>query len=493
MTTPKKRPRQTECDECGKRPVTIHRIYHGHRYCGSCYARVFVRADCPKCQNPARLPRTHPEAICRACERNKPCIRCGKTHYRTGRISEYGPVCNACSVYFRVQEPCEACGTLSRRLSRITGVHEGKRICPACAGTFRGTCAACRRNRQLFEGPAEQQLCRRCLTHGYLECPSCKKTMPAGYGNHCEDCYWRGAFRKRMEINSALFQTRHMTEDFENFGNWMSLRSGYKYAALRLNRYACFLQQIERQWRCIPDADSLVRSFGPEYMRRHRLFTQWLSEAQSKHISPEAFQHAAESRQIQNLMDQLPTNSSHRKLAEDYLRVLEQRQAEGKTSIRSVRLALTPAIALLKTAEQSHLSQKHLNRYLKAKPGQQAALAGFIHYLHKKHGYGMNMPPKPSLQQQRRNIEEKLLFIMREPHSGKSTLSDWVRLGLMYFHGVPAQSAQRTALASTEIHLSQGITVNLENREYWLPAFPVTPQGCTEMTSEPTNNARNVT
>ena len=474
MTAPKKRPRQTECDECGKRPVTIHRIYHGHRYCGTCYARVFVRSDCPKCQNPARLPRTHPEAICQPCERNKPCIRCGKTRYRTGRISQYGPVCNACSVYFRVQEPCEACGTLSRRLSRITGVHGGKRICPACAGTFRGTCAACRRNRQLFEGPAEQQLCRKCLTHGYLECPSCKKTMPAGYGSRCEDCYWHDAFRKRMEINSALFQTKQVTQDFGSFGTWMSLRSGYKYAALRLNRYACFLQEIERQWRCVPEADSLVRSFGPEYMRRHRLFTQWLGEVHSWSISVDEFRHAAESRQIQNLMDQLPTNSSYRQLAEDYLRVLEQRHAAGRTSLRSVRLALTPAIALLKAAGHSILGQRHLNRYLEAKPGQRAAIAGFIHYLHKKRGYGMNMPPKASLQKQRRNIEEKLLVIMTELPSGKSTLSDWVRLGLMYFHNVPAQSARRMAAASTETHSRQGITVNIGDKAYWLPAYPIT-------------------
>lgn len=480
MTTPKKRPRQTECDECGKRPVTIHRIYHGHRYCGTCYARVFARADCPKCQNPARLPRTHPEAICRACERNKPCIRCGKTRYRTGQISQYGPVCNACSVYFRVQEPCEACGTLSRRLSRITGVHEGKRICPACAGTFRGTCAACRRNRQLFEGPAEQQLCRRCLTHGYLECPSCKKTMPAGYGNHCEDCYWRGAFRKRMEINSALFQTRHMTEDFENFGNWMSLRSGYKYAALRLNRYACFLQQIERQWRCIPDADSLVRSFGPEYMRRHRLFTQWLSEAQSKHISPEAFQHAAESRQIQNLMDQLPTNSSHRKLAEDYLRVLEQRQAEGKTSIRSVRLALTPAIALLKSSGDLSLSQKHLNRYLKDKPGQRAALTGFIRHLRIQHGYDFVMPAKPSLQSQRKSIEKRLLNLIETGITGETTQKEWIFLGLMYFHNVTARKARKALSGGDEPAMNQDIHATLEGRTYWLPAFPTLPDAKSE-------------
>ncbi|NWO07075.1 MAG: hypothetical protein HLX50_15690 [Alteromonadaceae bacterium] len=313
--------------------------------------------------------------------------------------------------------------------------------------------------------------------HGYLECPSCKKTMPAGYGNRCEDCYWRGAFRKRMEINSALFQTRRVTADFESFGNWLSLRSGYKYAALRLNRYACFLQEIEREWRCLPDADSLVRSFGPEYMRRHRLFTEWLSKAQSKHVSAKAFQHAAESRQIQNLMDQLPTNSSYRILAEDYLRILEQRHAAGRTSLRSVRLALTPAIALLKAVGHSSLSQKHLNRYLRDKPGQRAALAGFIHYLRNKHGYVMNMPPKPSLQNQRRNIEQKLLAIMRGLPSGKSTLSDWIRLGLMYFHDVPAQSARRTTLESTEVHSSQGIVVNLGNRKYWLPAFPITSAG----------------
>ncbi|OZC35870.1 hypothetical protein B9Q17_12375 [Marinobacter vinifirmus] len=275
-----------------------------------------------------------------------------------------------------------------------------------------------------------------------------------------------------MEINSALFQTKQVAQDFGSFGTWMSLRSGYKYAALRLNRYACFLQEIERQWRCVPEADSLVRSFGPEYMRRHRLFTQWLGEVHSLTVSTEAFRHAAESRQIQNLMDQLPANSSYRQLAEDYLRVLEQRHAAGRTSLRSVRLALTPAIALLKAAGHSILGQRHLNRYLEAKPGQRAALTGFISHLRKQHAYELTMPAKSSLPNQRKRIEKRLLELLETGVKSQTAKKEWIYLGLRYFHNVTARKAQKAVSGARQPALSQGINAHLEGKIYWLPAFP---------------------
>ncbi|BCO27329.1 hypothetical protein MIZ03_2217 [Rhodoferax lithotrophicus] len=45
------------CDECGKDVAKIWRVHKGHKFCSTCYARVFKRRMCPKCGNFAKLPK----------------------------------------------------------------------------------------------------------------------------------------------------------------------------------------------------------------------------------------------------------------------------------------------------------------------------------------------------------------------------------------------------------------------------------------------------
>ena len=88
------------------------------------------------------------DAICLTCENARPCVRCGKTEFRIGMRTPYGPACIGCTPYFKAPEPCEACGTESRWLSRRKELGHDLRLCPRCARKgSHGTCAACRRHR----------------------------------------------------------------------------------------------------------------------------------------------------------------------------------------------------------------------------------------------------------------------------------------------------------------------------------------------------------
>lgn len=137
------------CDECGRRTLTIHRRYKDHRYCGSCYAREFVKRYCPRCGGIARLPKSTPEAICRKCEASGPCVRCGISGKPIGKITPYGVVCASCSPYFRPEKPCDVCGRLSHRLTRVHRYSDDLRRCEKCTRVDFGTCKLCRRYRKL--------------------------------------------------------------------------------------------------------------------------------------------------------------------------------------------------------------------------------------------------------------------------------------------------------------------------------------------------------
>ena len=86
-------PSSPRCDECERTGVKIVRKFRGHRYCRTCYGRMFKRKLCPKCGNFARLPVHITNAVCRSCERSRPCVRCGRTMTRVGKMTAYGPAC----------------------------------------------------------------------------------------------------------------------------------------------------------------------------------------------------------------------------------------------------------------------------------------------------------------------------------------------------------------------------------------------------------------
>ena len=81
-----RKPALARCNECGKEPRKITRVRLGHRYCATCYARVFERGTCPGCGETARLPRNHPEAVCIRCERRGPCHRCRREDWTRSAV-----------------------------------------------------------------------------------------------------------------------------------------------------------------------------------------------------------------------------------------------------------------------------------------------------------------------------------------------------------------------------------------------------------------------
>lgn len=119
------------CDECGRKVAKLTRVYRGHGYCATCYARVFKTRPCSKCHVLARLHKKEANAICRRCEHMQPCVRCGKFNRPVGKITPYGPVCNACAVHFREARPCPLCGRSCRRLSRLSRLGSDLQIAEA--------------------------------------------------------------------------------------------------------------------------------------------------------------------------------------------------------------------------------------------------------------------------------------------------------------------------------------------------------------------------
>lgn len=467
-------PVSKQCDECGKYVEKIKRVYKGHKYCSTCYVRVFKPAECPKCGSQAKLPKNVPDAICSNCEKDKPCARCGKEpKYAIGKMTPYGPVCNACSVYFREAEPCEACGTHSPRLSRVLRQGHGLRLCPKCAQLDHATCNVCRRYKLLSEAADGRMLCKACLEQGEVSCTCCGKPMPAGYGKVCEHCYWTGTAQKRIQMDQAIF-TKEMAEAFGEFGSWLIGIVGPRKAALNIHHYLDLFVEIERQWQCVPAYVELLAHFSAEGLRRVRLPMRWLCEAKGVEPDAEARERESEFRRIVTIVESVPGKSKARSVLASYGSMLRGREQAGKTTLRSIRLAMRPAASLLLACDPIGAKlpdQAALDRYLLGVPGQKAAVQGFLSFLRKEHQIELTPTTneKRTRANRRKKLEREIMDMITRGDEVQDEQVRWIVLAMAYFHDRKISKKQVQQSNVDVVADGAGLRLEIGEERFWLP------------------------
>lgn len=457
--------------------IKAHRTHQGQRYCGACYKRLFKQQRCPRCGNAARLPKDDPRAVCASCKKDAPCARCGKTSYALGKFTPYGPVCASCAPYFREPKPCGLCGKPSSRLSRVKSAGIDVPVCPSCASRDRGTCKACRRHRRLLEAPDGRALCRPCLEQGDKLCPSCGGTMPAGRGEVCETCYWRRSLRKRVTLDQAAFGGEIMRRAFSEFGEWLLTEVGEQKATRTIHRYLPFFTEVERQWGKVPNYASLLEHFGAEGLRRVRLPMRWLTLTHGVAPSAPLREENSERRRVEDILASLPGGTISAGALVDYWEHLSARMQRGRTSLRSARLALGPALALLLAADAAGVrlpDQATLDRYLRDAPGQKAAVTGFVLFLNKKHDLGL--APRVEMQrvreERRKRLEGELLALMRHPPREEQGYRQWLGLALAFFHDLPRSVGKKLDLKQVAAQ-EDGLKIEWQEETYWIPSWTV--------------------
>lgn len=164
----------------------------------------------------------------------------------------------------------------------------------------------------------------------------------------------------------------------------------------------------------------------------------------------------------------------------EYEKLLRVRQQNGKTSVRSIRLALTPAVKLLmmtsndiKKTLGNLPEQDALDRYLLKCPGQQAAITGFINYLND--AYSLTLMSKVNKRKtrkfRRKKLEEKLLLFLRDKRPNDTTnLEQWVLVAIEYFHDIRLTKRELSSVLNTIVSTEHsGISLKIANTEYYLP------------------------
>ncbi|WP_233117877.1 hypothetical protein [Aggregatibacter actinomycetemcomitans] len=453
---------QNSCSICGKAQVT--RKFQEEYYCANCYAKWFKKKACKGCGQLKRIHRSG--ELCLECERKTDCVRCGKTAgtFEVGMISPYGAVCSACVRYFREEKECSECGKMTR--DRYRSPVKNESVCLSCYRKYTfGTCKNCRRYRKIHN--EEKRLCKKCDEQLLSTCPKCKGEMPSGYGKVCPDCARRTLLFNMIRLNVHIFRNKAVKTAYKKFIFWYMRKCGISVALHKGADFMQFFIDCDEIWQQIPDYAELVTHFKPNGLRANLTILRWLLDTNQIIVDEALKDDLAELERIQALFNKLKESVP---CIASYYRKLQRRCDEGKTSLKSVRLALQPAIDLISTNEiTDYPTQDQLNQYLVKKSGQTAAITGFINHLKSEYHRELEIDRKLIQQiktkQLKKHCSQRLVELYK-----KSELTDNEQVELIYVVLYSLHSIEVKKPKQDKILLLDGVAYyRSEDKDYFLP------------------------
>ena len=436
------------CDFCDNSLKNWDYRYNGKHYCRRCYELNFRLKVCTVCGKQKRIHRDLKNPVCKICQvKDKPCIRCGREIKYNGKITENGPVCSSCSKYFREQKRCPVCNKLSYDV--FNSLIDGKRvtICQKCYLKRLPTCSLCRRKKPTYTTDAKgKSICKKCATQKRI-CKQCRKEFPAGRGKICFECAnLNGLKRKANQGKNKL--SSYFSDYFVDFSNWLMSNRGSQFASLSLLNYLPYFQKLDQialELGRLPNYQEIVEKFNVAITRKYLLATRYLEEKQVIEIDTTVKEEFANWDMIDRYLATFPEESFYGRAIKLYFKKLNEKLEKGKTSIRSIRLALTPAIKFFKYCKyckEEQPKQELLKGYLWIYPGQKNAITGFINFLNSKFKCELDLKviKKPVLERPKRPrkyLEQRLIKALRdEQYLSLIGKDDFLRIAIGYFHWV---------------------------------------------------------
>ncbi len=456
-------PLKESCSICGK-VSRLSRRYNGEGYCANCYAKWFPKKECHCCHQQKRIYLR--SNVYWDCQKQTDCVRCGKVSgtFSIGKITRYGAVCNACSRYFREERECFECGKLSRAMLRAPESSHNELLCLSCFRKYSfATCKNCRRYRKVYEN----QLCKKCVEQRISQCPKCKQDMPSGYGDICPDCAKRSLLFNLIRMNVHLFRHKAVKTAYKKFIFWYLAKCGVSVVLKKSDDHVLFFMRCDENWGKIPDYHELITFFKPNGLRAHLTVLRWLLDTNQVKVDESLKDEMAELERIQSLFNKL---SNSVPCIASYYAQLQRKCEAGKTSLKSVRLALQPTIDFISSESVSLLpNQEQLNSYLVTKTGQIAAITGFINHLNREYGCELeidrNLIQKMKEKQLKQQATQRLAILYKQEKLSDKEQNELLSVVLFNLHNVWFKSPNKSNILDMD-----GVVYYVNNdRKYFIP------------------------
>jgi hypothetical protein len=300
--------------------------------------------------------------------------------------------------------------------------------------------------------------------------------IAAGCADLCADCYWHKSLWNKFDQNQNAFEFTYLKQQYESYIDWLEKKVGSHKATLYINKHTHFFLKTEVNWnQSVPTPMQLLAVLRSSGLRKFELVMQWLEEMHGIQVDTDNKKGCSERDQMEKLVQSILQPSLAYDVVLEYKNKLEEKIKRGETSIRSARLAVKPAVALMLSMEGESAqlpNLEHVKAYLAEYSGQAAALTGFINFLNENYGASIDyLKLKKSdflKTKQKKKLEMELIALTQTDLNDSELILSWVRNGLRYFHQLPYIDALKI---KTEMitEIEDGFTVVLNGQYYWLP------------------------
>lgn len=469
-----------ECELCGKSVENFKRKYKGKGYCSTCYAYLFKKKRCFQCGDDKRIYRYLEPPICQQCDlEGKPCVRCGKTQFSLGKITEDGPICNSCSKYYRPKQSCSICGKAELHVSKRLKYGEEKPICDKCFNKKHFvTCSKCKQRAAPFVFDlVRNSYCKPCATKPNKNCKICDISMPAGnHSNTCYDCHALHKI-KRILKQQENDLSREAHKLYQDYSNWLLDRREAPFTSRQIVRdyeIFVFLNSWHSQKHSWPTYEEYVKALTVKKSRKHLLATTFLNKQKILSINVKIKSEVGDLDTVTRLHNKIPPGTSLRRYIDGYYKEMLSRYNQGKTSARSFRLAMTPAVAMLELGIQQGTTipdNKLIKQYIWLHYGQRAAITGFINFLKNENLLDLEIPNQnyfkfTRTQESKERIKQQLISMLRSENFEDC---QYIKLAVEYFHGIQFPNELIQIKALTIVKNNEWLELSLAGQRLFVP------------------------
>jgi len=435
------------CDICSNPLKNWDYRYRGKHYCRSCYDHHFSLKTCTKCGKKKMIFNELKTPVCKICQiKDKPCIRCGREITRFGKIIELGPVCASCAPRFRPPKQCSICHKYSHTVfhSEING--ESVLCCDKCLNKTRPTCSLCHRKKVPYTYDKRgKPICKKCATEERV-CAQCGMPMPAGRGRICLACSSRNSLDRKVLFGKHSLSA-HYNEVFVEFSEYLVDNRGVEFASFRLLYFFRYFKDLDLMAEKLgrrPNYQEIVEALQVATTRTYLTATFFLHERGYLKIDKAFQETAANLDMIDRYRNAFKKDTLFHEIIEAYYAKYQVRLEEEKTTIRSIRLALTPAVKLLKFCEYHGINRptrEIIQHYLWCFWGQRNAVYSFINFLNDHYEVPMRsneitQPVLKSPNESRKHLKQRLIPALKVVDTRFVNTDTFLRIAIEYLQGL---------------------------------------------------------
>lgn len=324
---------------------------------------------------------------------------------------------------------------------------QGQLLCDSCYRKCLDICSLCSRHQVTYcFSDKNKPICKTCATQPSRTCKSCGKQFPAGRGLICKECSYFNTLGKKISILNLIL-SNYTNKVFESFIWWMKDYRGVVFTACKIQKYFIFFYQLDllaNKLCKFPTYNEIIAHFTLAYTRRYLLVMIFLEKNQIITIDMNEKGNVANMNMIDKYLASFPIGTYEHTLLNRYFMYLFEKYKQGLTTIRSIRLGLTPAIKLLKyksNFKQEHINDFIIDGYLWIYPGQTFELTGFVNFLNTNFKYNLHPIKKitrtfarPSTT--KKQLKLRFITLLQKESLTSHQQNRLLNIAIEYLHGV---------------------------------------------------------